>query len=326
MLVRKKVLGNTDVELTTVGLGAWAMGGPWLYGWGPQDDNDSIRTIHTALDEGINWIDTAPIYGHGRSESIVGKALKEIPNKPFIATKCGLTWDSSNERITCLKRDSIRRECEQSLKRLGINAIDLYQIHRNQPDEDIEEAWEQLARLKEQGLVRFTAVCNFNVSQLKRAQSIAPVTSLQPPYSMLHREVEDDVLKFCQANNIGIVSYSPMQRGLLTGKITPQRLANLPDSDHRKVNPDFNEPKLSPTLNLVEHLKPIAQKNNITLPQLAIAWILRRKEVTSAIVGARKPEQIQETVKASDIDLSAEDIETIEQLLAMRDEKIKAAS
>ena len=320
--MQKRRLGNTDLELTTVGLGAWAMGGPWLYGWGPQDDDESINTILRAMDEGINWIDTAAIYGHGRSESVVGRALKQISRKPLIATKCGLCWDEQNERIPRLKAQSIRAECHDSLKRLDIDTIDLYQIHWNQPEEDIEEAWTEMARLVEEGKVRYIGVSNFEVEQIRRVQKIHPVASLQPPYSMLHREVEDELLGYCGENDIGVIVYSPMQRGLLTGKFDAERLANLPKGDHRKASPDFQQPQLDATLQLVEQLRPIADRNGRTLAQLAISWVLRRDEVTAAIVGARSPSQIIETAPAADWELSEKDIEEIEQLLTRRQAKL----
>lgn len=320
--MRKRKLGYTDLELTTVGLGAWAIGGPWLFGWGVQDDTDSVNTIRAALDEGINWIDTAAIYGLGHSEEVVGKALKQMSEKPIIATKCGLRWSSESQRIPILKRESIREECHASLKRLGVEVIDLYQIHWNQPEEDIEQAWEELAKLVEEGKIRYIGVSNFNVEQLKRIQRIAPVASLQPPYSMLHREVEDELLGFCEENNIGVIVYSPMQRGLLTGKFSAEHLASLADDDHRKTNPDFQEPQFGATLELVEQLRPIAEKNTRSLAQLAISWVLRRSEVTAAIVGARKPEQIKETAAASDFELGEDDIKEIECLLAKRQERI----
>jgi len=320
--MQTKQLGYTDLQLTTVGLGAWAMGGPWLFGWGPQDDDQSIATIHKAMDEGINWIDTAPIYGHGRSETVVGKTLKQLKQKPFIATKCGLCWDENHERITRLKAESVRAECHDSLKRLGIDTIDLYQIHFHEPDEDIEEAWTEMTKLVEEGKVRYIGVSNFSVEQIKRIQKIHPVASLQPPYSMLHREVEDELLGYCQQNDIGVIVYSPMQRGLLAGKFTPERLANLPEGDHRKTNPDFQQPQFGATLELVEELKKIAQRSGRTCSQLAISWVLRRSEVTAAIVGARRPDQITETAAASDYILSPEDIEKVEKLLAERQAKI----
>jgi len=320
--MQTKQLGYTDLQLTTVGLGAWAMGGPWLFGWGPQDDDQSIATIHRAMDEGINWIDTAPIYGHGRSETVVGKTLRQLKQKPLIATKCGLCWDENHERITRLKAESVRAECHDSLKRLDIDTIDLYQIHFYEPDEDIEEAWTEMTKLIEEGKVRYIGVSNFSVEQIKRVQKIHPVASLQPPYSMLHREVEDELLSYCQKNDIGVIVYSPMQRGLLAGKFTPERLANLPEGDHRKTNPDFQQPQFGATLKLVEQLKKIAQRSGRTCSQLAVSWTLRRSEVTAAIVGARRPNQITETAAASDYILSPEDIGEVEKLLAERQAKI----
>jgi aryl-alcohol dehydrogenase-like predicted oxidoreductase len=322
--MQKRRLGNTDLELTTVGLGAWAMGGPWLYGWGPQDDDESIATVLRAMDEGVNWIDTAAIYGHGRSESVVGRALKQMSRKPLVATKCGLCWDEQYERIPRLKAQSIRTECDDSLRRLGIDTIDLYQIHWNQPEEDIEEGWTEMARLVEEGKVRYIGLSNFEVEQIQRLQKIHPVASLQPPYSMLHREVEDELLGYCRTNDIGVIVYSPMQRGLLTGKFDAERVANLPEGDHRKTNPDFQQPQFGATLQLVERLRPIAERNGRTLAQLAISWVLRRPEVTAAIVGARNPEQIKETAPAADWDLSEKDIEEIERLLAKRELNVKS--
>jgi aryl-alcohol dehydrogenase-like predicted oxidoreductase len=322
MQIRK--LGYTDLELTTVGLGTWAMGGPWLYGWGPQDDGEAISAVLAALEEGINWIDTAPIYGLGHSEELVGKALKQTTQKPLIATKCGLLWSGENHRMPCLEAKSIRDECHTSLKKLGVDVIDLYQMHWPQPEEDIEEGWGEMARLAKEGKVRYIGVSNYNVEQLKRIQKIALVASLQPPYSMIHREPEDQLLSYCEENNIGVVAYSPMQRGLLTGKFSPQRLAALALDDHRRKNADFQDPQFTATLQLVDELRPIAERSGGTLAQLAISWVLRRPEVTAAIVGARRPEQIIETAPASDWDLSAEDVDEIEQLLAKRQERIAA--
>ena len=316
--MQKRQLGDTELNLTTVGLGTWAMGGPWQFGWGPQDDNEAIAAILTALDKGINWIDTAPIYGLGHSEELVGKALKQTKQKPLIATKCGLLWDEKNERAPCLKKESIRKECHESLKRLDVEAIDLYQMHWPEPEEDMEEAWEEMARLADEGKVRYIGLSNFNIEQIERVRKIHRVASLQPPYSMLHREVEDELLGYCAQNNIGVIAYSPMQRGLLTGKFSQERLAGLPLDDHRRRNPDFHDPQFTATLQLVERLKEIAERNGKTCAQLAISWVLRRPEVTAAIVGARRPEQIAETAPASDWNLSEEDVEEIEKLLAQR--------
>ncbi|GAG27395.1 unnamed protein product, partial [marine sediment metagenome] len=259
------------------------------------------------------WIDTAPIYGLGHSEEIVGKALKQTREKPFIATKCGLLWDDQGTRIPCLTE--IVSECEASLRRLGTDVIDLYQIHWAEPEEDIERAVEQIAKLVEQGKVRHVGVSNFGVDQIERARKIHPIVSLQPPYSMLRREVENGLLGFCAENNIGVIVYSPMAKGLLTGKFTQQHLAALSLDDHRRRSPGFQEPQFTATLQLVDQLRPIAERNGKTPAQLAISWVLRRSEVTAAIVGARRPGQIEETAKAGDWKLAAEDIEQIEQLL-----------
>jgi len=319
--MQTRQLGSTDLELTTVGLGTWAMGGPWQFGWGPQDDNEAIGAILTALDKGINWIDTAPVYGLGHSEELVARALNQTAAKPFIATKCGLLWNDKKEKVPCLKRQSIREECHASLKRLGVEVIDLYQMHWPEPAEDIEGGWGEMAKLAEEGKVRYIGISNFNIEQIKHVQKIAPVASLQTPYSMLHREVEDS-LWYCAENNIGVVAYSPMQRGLLTGKFSHQRLAGLPIDDHRRRSPDFQEPHFSATLELVDRLRPVAERNGKTLAQLAISWVLRRPEVTAAIVGARRPEQIEETSDAADLELDSEDIEKIKQLLTEREKKL----
>jgi len=320
MQMRK--LGCTDLKLTTVGLGTWAIGGPWQFGWGPQDDDEAIAAILAALETGINWIDTAPAYGLGHSEELVSKALKQTSKKPIIATKCSLLWNDKKEKVSCLKAQSVRQECIDSLERLGIETIDLYQIHWPEPEEDLEQAWEEMAKLAEEGKIRYLGASNFSIEQIERIHKIHPVASLQPPYSMLHRQVEDELLAYCAQNDIGVVAYSPMQRGLLTGKFSPERLASLPLDDHRRANADFHEPRFTATLELVEQLKPIAERNGRTLAQLSISWVLRRSEVTAAIVGARKPEQILETAPASDWDLNEEDIDQLEQLLAEHQAKL----
>ena len=320
--MQTRKLGNTELELTTVGLGTWAMGGPWQFGWGPQDDDEAIAAIIKALDMGINWIDTAPAYGLGHSEELIGQALRRTGAKPLIATKCGILWNERKEKVTCLKKESIRKECHESLRRLGIDVIDLYQMHWPDPDEDVEEAWDEMVRLKEQGKVRYLGVSNFAVEHLDRIRRIHEPVSLQPPYSMLHREAEEELLGYCAANNIGVVAYSPMQRGLLTGKFSTERLAELAVDDHRRRNPDFQEPQFSTTMELVEELKVIAGRNGRTCAQLAISWVLRRSEITAAIVGARRPAQIEETAPAGDWSLSEEDIKEIEILLAERQARI----
>ena len=313
--MRRRKLGFTELELTTVGIGTWAMGGPWQYGWGPQDDDDAVAGIVRGLEEGINWIDTAPIYGLGHSEQLVAKALKQTKIKPIIATKCGLRWNDKGERVPCLERESIRKECDESLERLGVEVIDLYQMHWPGSDSETGQAWEEMAKLAEGGKVRYLGVSNFMVEQIKLVQRIAPVASLQPPYGMVHREVEKELLPFCAGNNIGVVVYSPIQRGLLTGKFSYERLAALAPDDHRRTNADFQEPRFGATMELVKELKPIAKRKGITLAQLAVGWVLRRPEVTAAILGVRNPGQIEETASGADVELSEKEISEIEKLL-----------
>jgi aryl-alcohol dehydrogenase-like predicted oxidoreductase len=318
-IMQTRKLGWTDLNLSPIGLGTWAIGGGgWKYGWGPQDDQESIATIRHALDLGINWIDTAAVYGLGHSEEVVGKAIKGFKEKPIIATKCGLVWDKEGNISNRLKKESICSEVNASLRRLDVEVIDLYQIHWPIPDEDIEEAWGAIADLVKEGKIRYAGVSNFSVKQLKRIQPIHPVASLQPPYSMLERGIEKELLDYCSANNIGVIVYSPMQKGLLTGKLTQERIQNLPEDDHRRGDPHFQEPELSANLELVEGLRSIAEKSGRTVAQLAIAWVLRRPEVTAAIVGARRPSQIEETVVAGEWMLSEEDIVAIEVLLDKR--------
>jgi aryl-alcohol dehydrogenase-like predicted oxidoreductase len=319
--MQTRKLGYTDLHLTTVGLGTWAIGGGgWAYGWGPQDDAESVAAIRRALGLGINWIDTAAVYGLGHSEEIIGRAIAGRRDEVVIATKCGMVWDEgSTTPYGRLKAESIRREAEASLRRLKVEVIDLYQIHWPNPDEDIEEAWGVIADLIQEGKVRYGGVSNFSVEQLKRAQAIHPVASLQPPYNMLRRGIEEELLAYCAANDIGVIAYSPMQAGLLTGKFTKERVANLPDDDWRKRDPSFREPELSANLALVQKLRPIAERNGRTVAQLAVAWVLRRPEVTAAIVGARRPSQIEETAPAGDWVLSEEDVAEIGALLVERE-------
>jgi len=319
--MQTRKLGYSDLYLTTVGLGTWAIGGgEWAYGWGPQDDAESVAAIRRALDLGVNWIDTAAVYGLGHSEEVVGRAVAGWRDKVIIATKCGLVWDEgSTTPYRRLGAESVRREVEASLRRLNVEAIDLYQIHWPNPDEEIEEAWSTIADLIQEGKVRYGGVSNFSAEQLKRVQAIHPVASLQPPYNMLRREVEEELLPYCAANDVGVIAYSPMQSGLLTGKFTRDHVERLPDKDWRKQNPRFQEPELGASLALVERLHPIAERNDRTAAQLAIAWVLRRPEVTAAIVGARRPSQIEETAPAGDWVLSEEDIAEIDVLLAERE-------
>jgi aryl-alcohol dehydrogenase-like predicted oxidoreductase len=315
MKLRK--LGRSDLHLTPVGLGTWAMGGgDWKFGWGPQDDAQSIRTIHEALDLGVNWLDTAPVYGLGHCEDIVGRALKELKGRrPILSTKCERCWDEERQIIPRLKRASIRREIEDSLRRLGVDVIDMYQIHWPQPDEDIEEGWSAIADLVKEGKVRWAGVSNFNVAQLKRIQPIHPVAFLQPPYSLLNRGIESELIPYCEAHDIGLIPYSPMQKGLLSGKVTQAWVDALPTNDHRRADPQFNEPLLSRNIALNAGLRIIATRLGTTPAELAIAWVLRQPRVTSAIVGARKPGQFAETIGGGRLALSPEIIAEIEGLL-----------
>lgn len=321
-----KRLGNTDLELTRIGLGTWAIGGGnWKFGWGPQDDADSIATIHRALDLGINWIDTAPAYGLGHCEEVVGRALKGLKLRPIVAAKCGRCWDEQRQLFPRLKKESVQAEVEASLRRLGVEVIDLYQIHWPQPDEDIEEAWGVVADQIRAGKIRYGGVSNFSVAQLKRIQPIHPIASLQPPYSLLARGVESELLPYCAANGIGVVAYSPMQKGLLTGKITRAWVEQLPAEDHRRNDVQFHEPRLSANLALVEGLQKIATHHGHTTAHAAIAWVLRHSEVTAAIVGARRPSQIEETVAAGNWQLSSDDLREIDRLLVEHSSALAAA-
>ncbi len=315
MKLRK--LGRSDLHLTPVGLGTWAMGGgDWKFGWGPQDDAQSIRTIHEAVDLGINWLDTAPVYGLGHCEDVVGRALQALKGRrPILSTKCERCWDEERQIIPRLKRASIRREIEDSLRRLGVDAIDMYQIHWPQPDEDIEEGWSAIAELVKEGKVRWAGVSNFNVAQLKRLQPIHPVAFLQPPYSMLNRGIEAELIPYCEAHDIGIIPYSPMQKGLLSGKVTQAWVDALPVSDHRRADPQFNEPLLARNITLNGGLRTIASHLGTTPAELAIAWVLRQPRVTSAIVGARKPGQIAETIGGGRLTIPADALTEIERLL-----------
>jgi aryl-alcohol dehydrogenase-like predicted oxidoreductase len=321
--MRTRKLGFTDLHLTTIGFGTWAIGGAgWEWAWGPQDDENSITSIRRGLDLGINWIDTAAAYGQGHAEEVVGQAIAGRRDKVIVATKCGLVWDEGSPDVYGrLTAESVRAECEASLKRLNVEVIDLYQIHWPHDEEHLEEGWSTIADLVKEGKIRYAGVSNFNVDQIKRVQAIHPVASLQPPYSMLTRDIEEALLPFCAENDIGVVAYSPMESGLLTGKYDKERVDSLPDDDWRKDrHPQFQEPALSANAKLVEGLRPIADRNGKSVAQLAVAWVLRRPEVTAAIVGARRPSQIEETVQAGDWELSSEEIAEIDQLLAERDQ------
>jgi len=312
--MQTRQLGNSDMQLTAIGFGAWALGGGgWAFSWGPQDDEDSISAIHAALDRGVNWIDTAAVYGLGHSEEVVAQAVKGRANRPYIFTKCARVWNEKGEIGSNLKADSIRQECEDSLRRLGVDVIDLYQIHWPRPPEDMEEAWSTLAQLKEEGKVRWIGVSNFNVEQMRRAQKIAPITSLQPPYSLVNRAVETEILPFCRGQNIGVINYSPMGAGLLTGAMTRERVANLPDDDWRKRATNFQEPLLSRYLKLVDLLRDIGNRHGRTPGEVAIAWTLHNSAVTAAIVGARNAGQIDGIIGAIDFRLSEDEYNEIEQ-------------
>lgn len=305
-----KRLGNSDLQITPLGLGAWAIGGGgWAFGWGPQDDADSITCIHEALDAGINWIDTAPIYGLGHSENVVARALHGMARKPYVFTKCGRVWNDKRELGKSLKRDSIRKECDASLKRLQVDVIDLYQMHWPEPDEDIEEGWQTMVDLKNEGKVRWISVSNFNVEQLKRAQKIAPITSLQPPYSMVRPEVGAEILPYCQSHNIGVIAYSPMASGLLTGTMTRERIAQFPEDDFRRNSKFYQEPQLTKNLQLAEVCKEIGQRQGKSPGEVAIAWVLANPAVTAAIVGARKPGQVAGFIGAMNWQLPANELE-----------------
>jgi aryl-alcohol dehydrogenase-like predicted oxidoreductase len=306
-------LGGTGLRITRVGFGAWAIGGGgWEFGWGPQDDEQSIAAIQHALDHGINWIDTAAAYGFGRSEQVVGRALEGVGYRPYVFTKCSLLEGPGRRVVHSLKRDSVLREAEASLERLGIDAIDLYQIHWPIPEVDIEEGWAALAELKEQGLVRHIGVSNFDVEQLRRIQQIAPVETLQPQYSLVVREIESETLPFCEGEGIGVIVYSPMSSGLLTGKMTRERIENLPDDDWRSNDERFQEPQLSRHLALVERLQSVAERHDTTPGAIAVAWALRNPAVDGAIVGFRRPDQVDPILVAAGLELSDDDVDEIE--------------
>jgi aryl-alcohol dehydrogenase-like predicted oxidoreductase len=306
-------LGHSDLNITPLGLGAWAIGGGgWAGSMGPQDDRESIPAIHAALAAGINWIDTAALYGLGHSEEMVGRALQGWSPRPYVFTKCERVWDGDGRIGACLKAASIRRECEASLRRLRTEVIDLYQIHWPEPDADIEEGWSELARLQKEGKVRWIGVSNFNVVQMKRAQALAPITSLQPPYSLAVRDVEAEILPYCRSQNIGVVVYSPMCAGLLTGAMTRERVAALSADDWRRTSPEFQEPRLSGNLQLVESLRRVGERHGRTPGEVAIAWTLANPAVTGAIVGVRNPRQVQGIVGALEFRLTARELAELE--------------
>ncbi|GCF10509.1 aldo/keto reductase [Dictyobacter arantiisoli] len=308
--------GKTDMQITPIGIGAWAIGGGnWEFGWGSQDDTKSIATIKRGLELGINWIDTAAVYGLGHSEKIVGEAIKGR-EKPYIFTKCSLVWGEDRKVSNKLKADSIKRECEASLKRLNIETIDLYQIHWPNPDADIEEGWSTLDELKKEGKVRHIGVSNFNVAQLKRAEKIAPVETLQPPYSLVHPDAETEILPYCEENNIGVIVYSPMASGLLTGTMTKDRIKNMPDDDWRKNDTEYQGDRLERNLQLQQLLSDIAFPHNVTAGVVAVAWTLQNTAVTAAIVGSRSNEQIEDMIMAAEFRLTDFELEQINNFVA----------
>ncbi len=307
-----KKFGNTDMKITRIGFGAWAIGGGnWEFAWGPQDDNEAIAAIRRAIENGMNWIDTAAVYGLGHSEELVGKAIKGLSTKPYIFTKCGLVWDDKRNVSRNLKAESIRAECEASLRRLNVDAIDLYQVHWP-VDAVLEEAWEMMETLRSEGKVRFIGVSNYNIEQIRKCVKIAPVSSLQPPYSLIGRDYEKEVLPFCKENGIGVIVYSPMGSGLLTGAMTRERIAAMPSDDWRKNSSHFREPALSRNLALVDKLKSIGKKHGYSAGEVAIAWTLRNPAVTAAIVGGRSAGQVDGISHAWELQLTEEDLTEIQ--------------
>lgn len=311
-------LGNSDLAITPVGFGAWAIGGGgWAFAWGAQDDADSVATIREALDLGINWIDTAAVYGLGHSEEVVAKALEGVSNRPYVFTKCGRVWDEQGQIGKRLTTASIRAECEASLRRLKVDVIDLYQVHWPEPDEDIEEGWQTVLKLRDEGKVRWGGVSNFSAEQMARVAKFGPITSLQPPYSMIRPEVEESILPYCEANGIGVIAYSPMASGLLTGAMTRERVAAMPADDwRREKNRHYQEPLLTRNLNLVELLRTIGRRHGRSPGEVAVAWVLRHPAVTAAIVGARRPGQLRELVGAADWRLTPAEVDEIAAFLA----------
>ena len=312
-----RTLGNSDLQLTPIGFGAWAIGGGnWEFAWGPQDDNESIAAIHRALDLGVNWIDTAAIYGLGHSEEVVARALRTTTHKPLVFTKCSMRWHPDRSIYRSLTAASLAEELEGSLRRLGVETIDLYQIHWPNPETELEEGWEALARFREQGKIRWIGVSNFTVEQMKRAQKIAPITSLQPPYSMLRRATEEELLPFARANGIGVINYSPMVSGLLTGKMTAVRVAAFPADDWRRKAAEFNEPRLSRNLRLVELLRKIGSEYGVSAGVVAVAWTLSHPAITAAIVGGRSGQQVEGLAPALHFRLSDDEYAAINEFLA----------
>ena len=319
--MEKRAFGKTGMEITPVGFGSWAIGGSgWRAAWGPQDDDEAVGAIRRAVELGMNWIDTAAVYGLGHSEELVARALENVPEpeRPYVFTKCSQVWDEEGKVHNVLRKDSVKRECEDSLRRLRMDTIDLYQIHWPRPDEGIEEGWEAMVELREEGKVRHLGVSNFDVSQMERLREIAPVETLQPPYNMLNRGIEDEILPYCAEQDIGVIVYSPMRSGLLTGKMTRERVENLPSDDWRRNSSDFREPRLSRNLELVDLLEEIGAEHGRSPAEVSIAWTLRHPAVTAAIVGGRRPDQVDGIIAAAELRLSEDELERIEVFLGER--------
>ena len=308
-------LGNSDLHITPIGFGAWAIGGgEWQFGWGDQDDHVSIAAIHRALELGVNWIDTAAVYGLGHSEEVVARALADWPGrKPYVFTKCGMIWDAERKVDYSLHAASVRSECENSLRRLKVDAIDLYQVHW--PADalaETEEGWRELANLQREGKIRWIGASNFNLDELQAVQHIAPVTSLQPPYSVIRRVAEIELLPYCQSQNIGVIAYSPMASGLLSGAMTRERIAALPLNDWRTRNPEFQEPNLSRNLAIAQRLRAVGQHHGRSAAEVDIAWVLRHPAISGAIVGARNPQQVEGFIGGAEFTLAAVEAEEIQ--------------
>ncbi len=313
--MQKRRLGDSELEISRIGFGAWAIGGPWEWGWGSQDDGASIRTIHRALERGINWIDTAPVYGLGRSEEVVARALEETSYRPYVFTKCSLVWNDKGHVSHSLKRASIEREVDDSLRRLGVDVLDLCQVHWPDPDEDIEEALETLEEIRSRGKARYVGVSNVAVEQLERVRPLAEVTSLQPPYSLAFPEVDEEILPYCVEHGVGAINYSPMASGLLSGKMTRERIESLPDDDWRKKHRRFREPELSRYLKLAGLLAEMGSSRGRTAGEVAIAWTLQHPAITGAIVGMRSPEQVDGVIHAAEIELTGDENRAIDSFL-----------
>lgn len=312
--MKSQILGESELEITSIGIGTWAIGGPWQFGWSHQDDSESIGAIHRALDEGINWIDTAPAYGLGHAEEVVARALRESSHRPLVFTKCGIVWNDARKPSNTLEPVSVTREVEDSLRRLDVETLDLCQIHWPIPDAQIEGACEALEQLRLAGKIRYVGVSNFSVEQMERARSMTQVTSLQPPYSLVQPEIGAAELPYCLENGIGVINYSPMGSGLLSGTMTRERVAALPDDDWRKSSPKFKEPKLTRGLDIAKALQAVADQHLCTVAEAAIAWTLKHPAITAAIVGLRRPEQVQGVIRAAEIELTEPEMESLSDL------------